>query len=128
MKIIILLLIATALLSTVCFSDQLLQYEPNIVVLKGTISHGKFQHPNGTWVEFYIIKLLEPATIKEDKINPINSSETGIAEIQLFSNDKAIFTKLKNLSGKKASVKGTLFHEHTAWHIRKLVMNVSDIK
>jgi hypothetical protein len=122
------LLFAAMLLPTICFADQLLQYEPNVVEIKGSIHSGKFQHPNGTWVKYYYIKLLEPVSIKGDKANLINSSETGIKEIQIYSMDKGIIAKLKKVAGKKAIIKGTIFHEHTAWHVRKLVMKVSDLK
>lgn len=121
-------LLLVALLSGYARAEQVLDYEPSVVKVSGKIAMGKFQHPNGESVSFYLLKLIIPASIEADRANLINASESEIKEIQLYSNDSKVRKKLDKLPGKDAIVKGTLFHSHTAWHIRPLVMNVFEVK
>lgn len=65
--------------------------------------------------------------IKADQENEINCDETDISEIQLYSNSERIGRTLKAKAGRSVIVTGTVFHEHTAWHIRPLVMIVSQV-
>ena len=109
------------------FCDQVIQYEPIVVELSGTVHQGKFQHPNGQWVHYSFIKLKVPVGIKADQENEINCDESDISEIQLYSNSEKIGRTLKAKAGRSVIVTGTVFHEHTAWHIRPLVMIVSQV-
>ena len=65
--------------------------------------------------------------IKADQENEINCDENDIAEIQLYSNSERIDRTLKAKAGRSVIVTGTVFHEHTDWHIRPLVMIVSQV-
>jgi hypothetical protein len=121
-------ILCALLLSVFARAEQPLQYEPSVVEVSGKIAKGKFQHPNGEWVGFYSLKLMTPVSIKADGANPINVSESGIKEIQLYSNSPEIRQKLDKLPEREATVKGTLFHSHTAWHVRPLVMEVLEVK
>jgi hypothetical protein len=109
-------------------ADQILQYEPSVVEVSGKLIKGKFQHPNGNWIDFLFLKLDTPAEIIADGKNLINVSERGIKEIQLYSNKSKARKILNKKSGKHVHVKGTVFHSHTAWHVRPLVMDVMEIK
>ena len=109
-------------------SEQLLKYEPEVTEISGNLSKGKFQHPNGTWVEFYVLKLVNPASIVADGVNGINESESNVEEIQIYSSSQAIRKVLSELLGKNVTVKGTIFHAHTAWHVRPLVMDVIEVR
>jgi hypothetical protein len=116
-------------LATSAWADQVLQYEPALVEITGTLSKGKAEHPNGNWFNILILKLDAPASIKGDgKADSFNEDEDHITEIQVYSGDEAILKKMGRLDGKKAVLKGTLFHAQTAWHVRDLVMMVTDVK
>lgn len=108
-------------------AGQLLTYEPAVNEVKGTVVKGKFRHLNGQWVKFWFLKLATPAEIHADGVDDFNKSEDGIREIQLYSDEPALRKLLDNCNGKRVIVSGTLFHEHTAWHVRTLVMDVQDI-
>ena len=111
------------------FAGETLQYEPAVVQITGTVAKGKHEHPNGTWFNILILKLGEPASIKgDDTKDSINVSEDKITEIQVSSTDNAILKKIGALDGKKVTLSGTLFHSHTAWHVRELVLMVTDVK
>jgi hypothetical protein len=119
-----LLLSATAL-----WADQELKYEPAVAEISGAVTKGKAQHPNGSWFDFQLIKLDAPASIQGDgQKDSFNETETNIREIQVYSNDAAIRKRISQLTGKKATLKGTLFHAQTAWHIRELVLMVTDVQ
>jgi hypothetical protein len=109
-------------------SGEELKYEPAVVQMTGTVSKGKREHPNGTWFDFYIVKLAAPASIKGDgEKDSFNVDEKGVKEIQVFSTDEAVLKTIGKLDGKKVAVTGTLFHAHTAWHVRELVMTVKEV-
>ena len=116
-----------SLVPNFAFCGQVIQYEPVVVELSGTVHQGKFQHPNGQWVHYSFIKLKVPVEIRADQENEINCDETDISEIQLYSNSERIGRTLKAKAGRCVIVTGTVFHEHTAWHIRPLVMIVSQV-
>ena len=110
-------------------AGQPLQYEPAVVEITGILSKGKAEHPNGSWFNILILKLDAPASIKGDgKADSFNEDEDHITEIQVYSGDEAILKKMGQLAGKKAVLKGTLFHAQTAWHVRDLVMMVTEVK
>jgi hypothetical protein len=123
----VLFLMMALAISGLARADQLLTYEPVVNEVKGAVIKGKFQHTNGQWVKFWFLKLTTPAKINADSLNDINGSENGIREIQLYSDNPALRKKLDRCNGKRVSVNGTLFHEHTAWHVRTLVMDVQGI-
>jgi hypothetical protein len=110
-------------------ADQTLHYEPAVVQVTGTLVKGKHEHPNGTWFDILLLKLNEPASIKGDgEKESMNVSENHITEIQISSTDNAILKKAGGMNGKKVVLTGTLFHSHTAWHVRELVMMVTSLK
>jgi hypothetical protein len=117
------------LFSVFAHAGQVLQYGPVVMEVTGKITAGKAQHPNQSWFEFQLINLDKPASIKgDDSGNSFDVSEPLIKEIQIYSGDAALRKKLSALVGKKAVLKGTLYHAHTAWHIRELVLTVTEAK
>jgi roadblock/LC7 domain-containing protein len=106
-----------------CYAEVL--YEPAVVQLDGVLRTGKFRHPNGEWVKYYVLKLDKPVSVAADKVNAVNVSESGVNEVQAASTTPAVEKTLKAAVNKHVVLEGTLFHGHTAWHIRKLVMLVS---
>jgi hypothetical protein len=117
-----------ALLPACASAAPALQYGPAEVRLQGKIGSGKFQHPNGEWVEFFLLELPEPASIPADPDDPTNVAEEGIIEVQIFAPDADLQKLLETKAGEAATVEGTLFHAHTAWHVRPLVLNASEVE
>ena len=110
-------------------ADPVLKYEPAVVEITGTLAKGKHEHPNGTWFDVLILKLDKPASIKGDgEKDSLSVDETNIKEIQVSSTDNAVLKKLGSLNGKKATLTGTIFHGHTAWHVRELVLMATSVK
>ncbi|MDO8441968.1 MAG: DUF4431 domain-containing protein [Polaromonas sp.] len=121
-------LLVLLLLPAFSFAGPSLQYEPAVVQLTGKVSSGKFQHPNGDWVTFFTLTIPEPVSINADPANPTNIAESDITQVQLFAPSAGLQKALKAKAGKSARVKGSLFHAHTAWHRRPLVMSVSAVE
>ncbi len=110
-------------------ADQVLQYEPAVVEITGVIAKAKAQHPNETWFDFQYVKLATPASIQGDNDkDSFNETETGVTEVQIYSGDDKIRKQYLSLVGKKAILKGTVFHAQTAWHVRDLVLMVTEVR
>ena len=129
MKRLFFLVLAALAIPAWVSADQPLQYEPSVVEVSGTLVKGKQEHPNGTWFDFLLLKLPQPMSIKGDgEADSINVSEDHITEIQVSSADEALLKKVWSMKQKKMTLKGTLFHSHTAWHVRELVLMVTAIE
>lgn len=125
----ILTLLLAVAFPVIALAGPVLQYEPVVVEITGTLSKGKHEHPNGTWFDFQLLKLAAPASIKGNgEEDSLCVSEDNITEIQVSSTDATVLKKLASLNGKKAILTGTLFHSHTAWHVRELVFMVTAVK
>ena len=125
------LLLALLIFALPAFANpgQALQYEPAVVEVTGTVVKGKHEHPTGTWFDILLLKLDKPASIKGDgEKDSLNVSENHITEIQVSSTDNATLKRIGALNGKKATLTGTLFHSHTAWHVRELVLMITRLK
>ena len=102
-------------------------YEPRETTLSGSIVISVVRHPNGTPMKNPILRLEAPVTVMpSEQANPINVVEPCVWEVQLFSPNRDLHEQLLNTTS--ATVTGTLFHEHTAWHVRKVVMKVETLQ
>ena len=54
-------------------------------------------------------------------------AETGIREMQLVVTKEAHWKSVRRLMGKRAIVRGTLFHAHTGHHRTKVLVDVANI-
>jgi hypothetical protein len=105
--------------------ETAVRYEPEIVKLSGTIAIGQSKHPNGTMMTYPILRLTAPIVVEpSSRADPVNSRETCVREVQLVASDDTIRKRLHRLGAQSAKVTGTLFHGHTAWHVREIVMQV----
>ena len=111
-----------------CNATKPTAYEPTSIQLSGRLLVKKSTHPNGTKFTYSILRLAEPISLSSEIGNSdsINQAESCIQEIQLLAVDSTLSAKL--VSGKlhTATVTGTLFHGHTAWHMRKIMMSVTE--
>ena len=103
-------------------------YEPDEVVLKGTIQRHTFPGPpnyesiaKGDRPErYWLLHLAQPICVSASSQW---EKETGVSEVQL------IITKYdKTLVGRKVVATGTLFRAHTGHHHTKVVLTVSSIR
>ena len=123
MTLILLLLLTT--------SQNCLSYEPDTVVLKGTIQRHTFAGPpnyesvaKGDQAErVWVLHLAEPICVSASSDW---EKETGVSDVQLVFASRSGYDK--SLSGRKVDVTGTLFQAHTGHHHTKVLITVSSIK
>jgi hypothetical protein len=115
--------------NTGCTPGQVVPYEPATVTLSGRIVVGKSLHPNGAQMVYPVLQLSKPVTVagQAGPSNPVNAPEKCVREIQLYSAQRNIHKALIGYGSKPISVSGTLFHGHTAWHTRSIVMDVTRV-
>jgi len=115
-------------------SGPCLKYEPEIVVLTGTIKRHKFPGPpnfesvrNGDSLETYwLLQLPKPVCVETPTPNePVNKAEANISVLQILISD---YGKYRRLLGKRVKVTGTLFHQITGHHHTKVLINASNIE
>lgn len=63
-----------------------------------------------------------------DSVSEINTSESGILEIQMAPKEADFYKQHHGAVGRHALIKGTLFHQITAWHVTKIVVQVKDLR
>jgi hypothetical protein len=112
-----------------CRAATSVEYEPTKVQLSGQLLIARSRHPNGKKLRYPVLRLPEPIAVSGEvgPKNEINSAELCVREIQLYAADKALYSKLFSAKPRTVAVSGTLFHGHTAWHIRKIVMSVTEL-
>jgi hypothetical protein len=113
-----------------CTSSRSVEYEPTRVELAGRVFVARSPHPNGTRLTYPVLRLHQPIAVAGEvgPKNPVNVPETCIFEVQLFASNPQLDKKLVSLKSRGAVVRGTLFHGHTAWHSRKIVMSVTEFE
>jgi len=124
MTLILLLLLTTP--------QTCLSYEPDTIVLKGTMQQHTFAGPpnyesvaNGDRAErVWVLHLAQPICVSASSDW---EKETGVSDLQLvFANGRNPYGK--SLRGRKVDVTGTLFRAHTGHHHTKVLLTVSSLK
>ena len=92
----------------------------------GTLTTVKFVHPgNGSRLQAYVVRLAQPVcadvTDLDNKVHRVNK----INRVQLAGelDEKTI----KGLMNKRVTVGGTLFGQHTAYHIAPILISMKSI-
>jgi|GEM_PF-2121272 len=113
-----------------CKAKRSVQYEPTQIKLSGLVHIAHSKHPNGTKLTYPVLFLKSPIRVSGEvgAINPINQTEQCVSQIQLYSPNNKLNTQLLAAESNMVSVTGTLFHSHTAWHMRKIVMSVKEVR
>ena len=123
MTLILLLLLTTP--------QKCVSYEPDEIVLKGTIREHTFAGPpnyesvaKGDQAErVLVLHLAEPICVTASSDW---EKETGVSDLQLvFLNGRSQYGKLR---GRKVDVTGALYHAHTGHHHTTVLIKVSSIK
>ena len=108
-------------------------YEPAQGEIIGTIIQKMYYGPpgygedpkNDPKVYPYLLKTDTPNDFISDGKDPTNSTEKGIAELQIFLENEKI--DLKNFLHKKVKIKGTFSHAVSGGHHTKVLINAQDV-
>lgn len=120
-------------------SNLILNYEPQIVELQGTLELRTYPGPpnyesiqQGDKPEqCYYLKLFQPIDVKpalnfESLINDMVEKDVNL--IQLSIEKDNLFLLLRKIGiNKKIKLKGKLFHRHTGHHHTEVLMTVNDV-
>jgi len=108
-----------------------LPFEPTEVSIEGTIVARSFPgRPNFESIVggdeklvYWLLKLDKPVCVgTPDSVSEINTVESKVLEIQIAPKEAGFYKRQRGAVGKRALIKGTLFHQHTAWHVTKIVV------
>jgi hypothetical protein len=114
-------------------AQHCLAYEPETVTLEGNVSSKDFPGPpnfesirgGDQRIRYWILRLPQSVCV-DGGHDDINVRVENIREIQLVFEDDAFYKKYRALvrKHKHFQVVGSLFHEHTANHVRKILFKV----
>lgn len=95
----------------------------------GPPGYGEGENPKDAVVHFYVLKISTPINVNKSEDFP---AESNVSEIQLaigWHDKKKIFgtEKAPNLVNENILVMGTLYHSHTGYHHRPVLMDVEKI-
>lgn len=96
------------------------------VKITGTLATVKFVHPgNGSRLQAYVIRLPRPACADVTDIDDKVQRVTKIGRVQIAGelDEKTI----NGLMNKRVTVGGTLFGQHTAYHIAPILITMKSI-
>lgn len=105
-----------------------LNYEPEIVTLRGKLERRTFTNVSGVRETHYILKLDRPVCVNADPNNEYNQQQKKISELQLVP---AMILKTHGASAllnRHVIVSGVLFGAHTQHHFTKILLSVKEIK
>lgn len=92
------------------------------VTVTGTLTVGRFEHPNGQEVRPFILELAQPVCVAFRTMDDQPTQVDGVTRLQLageFDPDRA--GRLRN---QPVRVTGSFFEAHTAWHITDVLIAV----
>ena len=97
------------------------------VAITGTLATVRFIHPgNGSRQTAYVINLPRPicadVTDGDDKVERVND----IRRVQLAGEFAG--KPIKQLMGKRVTTRGTLFGQHTAYHIAPILVDLKSLE
>ncbi len=81
--------------------------------IDGVVACGEHSHPNGSQFKFCYLKLDAPRCVKG------MSEHASVDEVQLAGDPDFV-----KLAGQRIRVRGEPFPEHTAWHVRPVLVMV----
>ena len=110
-----------------------LPYEPASSTIAGTITRGVFPgRPNFASIAdgdeklvYWILTPDSPACVGSSGLaTEVNEAESDVSEIQLAPRDNRFYEQHQGVIGKHVKATGTLFHQHSAWHVTRVVLQV----
>lgn len=125
---------AITLIPSFAGAEESLSYEKPDTVLKGVLVketyQGKDAEPPLKGSTSWILKLEKPISVKANPESPEDTEEKNVKEVQLaLGNAKVEAADLKKYAAEKVriSVTGSLYHAHTAYHVRPVLTLVSTV-
>lgn len=111
-------------------------FEPNISTLEGTLVTKTFYGPPGygenpdtdTKETAYILELNKDISVLAQAKDAINTSQSGIKEIQIVPADEKKHEELQAYVDKTIRVQGTLFSAHTGHHHSDILLTLDKIE
>ena len=104
--------------------NQSQYYYGSSVKLVGTITRRKYQNPDNSVANVFLLRLSTPITVIGNTED--SPTERNVQEIQLMGNETiSLFDK--DVVGKKVQITGELFHLHTGHHYTQVLILVSNI-
>ncbi len=95
------------------------------VKITGTLAIVKFKHPNGTNLQAYVVRLPKPVCADVTDMDKKVQRVDKIGRVQVSGElDERTFKRLLN---KRVTVGGTLFGQHTAYHIAPILIQMKSI-
>lgn len=95
------------------------------VKITGTLVIVKFKHPNGTNLQAYVVRLPSPVCADVTDMDSKVSRVDKIGRVQVSGElDERTFKRLLN---KRVTIGGTLFGQHTAYHIAPILIQMKSI-
>ncbi len=76
----------------------------------------------------WLLTLTKPVCTLAGNSPGVTDPETNVTELQLVISNDAHWKTVRQLSGRRVMVTGTLFHSHTGHHHRNVLMNVATIR
>ena len=134
LRILVLLLIAGGCFATdEVKAQRCLPYEPEVVTLEGVVFAKDFPGPpnyestqNGDQrMRYWLLRLPKPICVDQGD-DDINIRVANVREVQLAFPDDVPYKKHLALVNKRRRFKvvGSLFHQHTGHHVRRILINV----
>jgi len=106
-----------------------LSYEPSVVELTGTIVRKTFTDAQDRPESYWVLELSRPICVSQDpKGSDLNYAQKDVRLVQLVFLDQKMFVTYKDLLGKKAIAKGTLFVGISAHHHTHILLTVSTLR
>lgn len=132
-RILILLSIVCACFATEVTAQRCQPYEPGVVTLEGIIFVKDFPGPpnyesskkGDQRMRYWLLRLPKPICVDRGD-DDINIRVANIREVQLAFADDTLYKKHIALVKKRRRFKvlGSLFHQHTGHHVRRILINV----
>ena len=96
------------------------------VKITGTLVVVKFKHPNGTPLEAYVVRLPKRVCADVTGMDEKKQRVFNIERVQVSGElDERTFNALLN---KRVTIGGTLFGQHTAYHIAPILIQMKSIE
>ena len=96
------------------------------VKITGTLVIVKFKHPNGTALQAYVVRLPKQVCADVTDMDEKKQRVFNIERVQVSGElDEPTFKALLN---KRVTIGGTLFGQHTAYHIAPILIQMKSIE
>jgi hypothetical protein len=135
MRVLTILLFACVCLAPGEAHPRCLKCEPNTVTLEGVVYSKDFPGPpnyqsiraGDERMRYWILRLNKSICVDGDDI--VNVRVANVREVQLVFMDDSCYKRYGALLRRRLRfrVVGSLFHQHTGHHVRKILINVSSL-